>query len=135
MKLIKEATITAKLVKELRGIDGTWVKKRHQGAFGAGEPDILMVWKGHSFFIEVKRIDGELTPLQAMTLDAVAKAGAFTAVFVWDAALKEFTTWSNRIDWMRHRGTVRHFDYLLSESVRLDTEALEGFLLRKGWSL
>jgi len=83
--MIKEATITKKLIEAMKksfGL-GIWIKKRHQSAYSAGEPDIAGVLNGRPFFIEVKRIDGKLSPLQADTMNKLSRAGAYVGLYVW----------------------------------------------------
>ncbi len=78
--MTKEATVTRNLIKAMKNACPNkllWVKKRHQTAYSAGEPDIAGVFDGHPFFIEVKRYeDGVLTALQAQEMKKLSGAKA-----------------------------------------------------------
>lgn len=80
----KEGAITKRLIDEMKKAPKIWVKKRHQSVFQTGEPDIAIVLNGCAGFIEVKKIDGELTALQAVTMQKLTDAGAYVALFIWD---------------------------------------------------
>lgn len=74
-----EATITGKLVRELRRIKGSVVVK-HNDYTTAGIPDLSLIAHGHTLWIEVKYVRkgktlfDELKPLQLVALRAIHRA-------------------------------------------------------------
>lgn len=87
---MREPAITDKIVKALNGVEECRAKKKHSGKFGGGDPDVSGCFRGHAFFIEVKKLEGELTLLQADQLEKWRKAGALTFVGIYDTSAKLF---------------------------------------------
>ena len=60
----------------------------------AGIPDILIIYDGHCFALELKTARGRLTPTQAETQTKMRAAGATVATAVeLDAALEQLEQW------------------------------------------
>ena len=47
---------------------------------GAGIPDVFLMWRGRSHFIELKTPDGKVSPSQASVIMSVAAAGGMVSV-------------------------------------------------------
>lgn len=55
---------------------GAFVVKLHGGAMQrAGLPDLVVIYRGRTYWFEVKQPGGRPTPLQAATIDAIRAAG------------------------------------------------------------
>lgn len=79
-----EREIQARILKYLRSRPLSFTHKLAAGPYSTpGVPDILHVEDGHTFFFEVKRVGGKVTPLQRQTLDQITMAGV-TAEVVYD---------------------------------------------------
>lgn len=79
-----ERDIQARILKYLRSRLDSFTVKLAAGPYSTpGIPDILHVEDGHTFFFEVKRVGGKVTPLQRQTLDQIMIAGV-TAAVVYD---------------------------------------------------
>jgi len=81
-KAVKEATVTAKIVKGLNALPSTYVRKVHGGRYGAGWPDIIGTCHGKTLALEVKSptTSYKVTPLQAAELAKWQAAGAVAGV-------------------------------------------------------
>ena len=76
-----ERDIQARILKYLRARPDSFTHKLAAGPYSTpGVPDILHVEDGHTFFFEVKRVGGKVTPLQQQTLDRILLAGVIAAV-------------------------------------------------------
>lgn len=55
---------------------GAFVVKLHGGPHQrAGLPDLVVIYRGRTYWFEVKQPGGRPTPLQAATIDAIRAAG------------------------------------------------------------
>ena len=79
----KESQIQAKIIKGLRAeFKGAFIWKAAAGPYSRqGIPDILMIYRGRFFGLEVKRPEGgRLSTLQAQSIEAINRAGGTAAV-------------------------------------------------------
>ena len=81
---VKETTITASIIKLLKTVPNSFVKKIHGGRMqGGGIPDIYFTCKwieGHSVWFEVKRPGYEATELQLYTMKRLNNAGCTSII-------------------------------------------------------
>ena len=76
-----EARIVAAIMKALGSLPRCWCFKVHGGMYqSAGVPDIVGVYDGRFFAIEVKTATGKATKLQELTLRRISDAGGLTGV-------------------------------------------------------
>ena len=82
---MKETQATAKMVQLLNSVGECRAKKKHSGSFGGGgEPDVSGVYRGLSFFIEMKVLrGGQVSKLQAEAMDKwrLARAAVFVGIY------------------------------------------------------
>ena len=83
-----ETKVTASVVKKLNSVIACRAKKRHSGRYGSGDPDVSGVYRGNAFFVEMKKLDGAITELQADELQKWSDAGAETFVGIYDDATR-----------------------------------------------
>lgn len=87
-----ESKIVRDIIKALRsGLDHPiWLEKIHGGlAQSSAIPDIIGIYLGVGFGLEVKRPGRKATPLQQRTIDDINAAGGIaTVVFSVDDAMK-----------------------------------------------
>ena len=101
-----ETQVTANIVKAFNAVEHCRVKKLHSGAYGGGQPDVTGVYRGYAFFIEVKKIDGLLSDLQAAELNKWRAAGAETFVGIFEPKTKmlAFVKLDPHEDWTQFAG-------------------------------
>lgn len=77
-----EKSVTAAIVRHLKGVPGLWFFKVAGGGFQrAGVPDIVGVWQGRFFALEIKRPGvGRLTALQRAAIESIRAAGGVAEV-------------------------------------------------------
>ena len=131
-KTVKESGVTAKLIKHINSIPGCFARKRFGGAFSSGDPDIQICYRGHTIFIEMKTMDGQLSDLQAIMMQRWQAAGATCVLGVWDAGNKEFIFFVNKADWRRLCGKVKR--HVLDDTESKEYRASKGMeTVLKGW--
>ena len=74
-----EQQIQTKIKKKLQ--ERGWFVTKLIKTSTNGIPDLLAIKKGKARFIEVKRENGKLAPLQQMRLDELIQAGAIVKVW------------------------------------------------------
>ena len=74
-----ESKVQAKILKELRKIEGLYVYKNIV-TNRKGVPDICVVYLGKSIFLEVKRPGGKPTELQKYNIEKIREAGGIAEV-------------------------------------------------------
>lgn len=78
---VREATIQKAILRWLRTRPQSFTVKLAAGPYSVpGLPDVLHLEGGQAYFFEVKAPGGRATPLQAATLEQLAKAGAVAAL-------------------------------------------------------
>ena len=76
-----EAKVQAAIVRYLKTIPDLWFTKLHGGPMQkAGLPDLCLVLRGFSIWLEVKSEDGKVTPLQEATMSRIRAAGGTAEV-------------------------------------------------------
>ena len=83
-----EQQIQTKIKKKLQ--ERGWFVTKLIKTSTNGIPDLLAIKNGNAMFIEVKRENGKLAPLQQMRLDELIQAGAI--VKVWSDYEVDFIT-------------------------------------------
>lgn len=77
--MASEATLTRKVLAYLKPLEqsgAAWVLKIHGGpAQKAGVPDVLVIYQGRHFLMELKGDDGELSKLQSIQIGKIRRAG------------------------------------------------------------
>ena len=86
---MREPAVTANIVKAFNTVPECRAKKKHSGKFGGGDPDLSGVYRGRAFFVEVKKLDGLLTELQAAELEKWREVGAAVFVGIYDPVTKK----------------------------------------------
>lgn len=82
-KIPLERVIVSRIVDQLKAAGYTFVYKVHGSAYQmSGLPDLTVIARSGRFVgLEVKRPKlGKLTPIQAVTLNRIGKAGGYAAV-------------------------------------------------------
>lgn len=80
-----EKSITNSIIKKLNAMPKCKAIKMHGSIYSRrGTPDIMGVWKGNPFFLEVKRVGQKATALQNKEIGEWNEVGA-TAVVVRSA--------------------------------------------------
>ena len=72
-------------IMKLGGITRKWVSPGVNGV-----PDRIVIVKGHVWFVEVKTVDGKLSPWQSRELDRLKSHGANVAVVYGERGVKDF---------------------------------------------
>lgn len=75
-----EAAIVRAILNYLNRLDCCYARKTHGGPSSPGWPDVVCVYHGQPFMLEVKRPGCKLTDLQAHELERWARAGAVAAM-------------------------------------------------------
>jgi hypothetical protein len=76
-----ESKIVAKILDALRKLPGMWCFKTHGGPMqAAGLPDVMGIYNGRGFGLEVKRPGNKPTPIQLAMMEKIAAAGGLVAV-------------------------------------------------------
>lgn len=73
MSDVLEKTTEAWLGRKLREVGGLWMKFTSPGH--SGVPDRILVLRGHTVYVEMKREKGKVSPIQKATFDLMVKAG------------------------------------------------------------
>lgn len=81
---IMEADIQSEIIKYLKKLPGLWLFKVCGGSTmqKAGIPDIVGVYQGQFFAIEVKRPGKKPTTLQKHVMETLARCGALVGIAV-----------------------------------------------------
>lgn len=74
-----EARLKARIVRCIKSIDGVWAYPTAD-RFRAGIPDILGVFRGKAFAIEVKLPTGRVSEIQRLTLEKIHEAGGYVCI-------------------------------------------------------
>lgn len=79
---MKEASLRTRIVKALRSYSGYWIVTHGAQYQQGGLPDIIGIYRGYFYGIEVKAPGKEhtLTERQANTLNKIRKAGGHAAM-------------------------------------------------------
>ena len=78
---MSERAITKRIATYLKGLEGCWHFKVRGSAWQqAGVPDIVGVYRGRFFALEVKQPGNKPTVLQAAMLRQITAAGGIAAV-------------------------------------------------------
>lgn len=85
MRVTKESTVTRQITAYLKTLkqagEPIWFTKLHGGPMQqAGLPDLIVLYRGRLFAVEIKRPGGKATQLQLHTLAEMQKAGATVCV-------------------------------------------------------
>ena len=76
---MSESAFKEKVIRDLKTLSECWfIKTQERGR--RGTPDLLICLRGKFVAIELKREDGEVTPLQLHTLSKIADAQGMHAV-------------------------------------------------------
>jgi len=76
MAMMPESKITAAIIRKLKTVPESFVMKLHGSMYQvAGLPDILFLYSGIAFFIEVKTPGGRTTPIQQHMHRRLVNAG------------------------------------------------------------
>ena len=71
----EETKIKNKVIKALKErFDGIWIWKTCD-MYRAGIPDLLCIYKGFVFFIELKTPTGKLSKIQEVTIEEIISSG------------------------------------------------------------
>ena len=75
-----ESSIVAAVVRYLKTLPCIFIWKTHGGPYGQGMPDIYCLYRGETFWFEVKRPGKTATRLQEEKIKALRAAGATAEV-------------------------------------------------------
>lgn len=71
-----EGGFSDRVVKALKEAKA-FVRKFPSNMYSSGMPDLIVIWQAITAFVELKKEDAQLTPLQRVTMKDIAKAGGF----------------------------------------------------------
>jgi hypothetical protein len=80
-----EGKVTAAIVRELkrrkaRGESIFWLKIHGGPMQRAGVPDLVVIYRGQTYWVEIKAPGGRATPFQLYTIQSIVDAGGVAAV-------------------------------------------------------
>jgi Holliday junction resolvase len=88
---IRENALQAYLIQKIREGGGFAIKIESKSRRGV--PDLLVIWRKYTLFIEVKMLLGKTMPIQNFTIREMRNAGGHVTIVTGKAEADDYLNW------------------------------------------